>query len=462
MHEECGVFGIFNKENISIDVAKLTYFALYAIQHRGQESAGIAVSDGEKLLIYKDLGLVSEVFNEEKLKTLQGNCAIGHVRYSTTGANIWENSQPLLKNYKGGTFSLAHNGNLVNQAELKEKLKEKGVKIYSSTDSEIICNLIKTTSEEDIEKNIGIVATQLKGAFSLVIMTEDKLIGLKDPFGFHPLALGKLGDSYVFASETCAFSLIGAEFIREVEPGEMVVIDKEGVRSTRILPNNRKALCIFEFVYFARPDSNICGENVALSRQKMGRRLAQEYPVQADIVVPVPDSGISAAIGYAAQSGIPYEEGLIKNRYIGRTFIQPEQLIRDFGVKIKLSPIKEIIKGKRVILIDDSIVRGTTSRKIVKLVREAGAREVHVRISSPPIFFPCFYGIDTPKREYLWASNHTIEETKKWIEADSLGYLSIEGLCSVFDEIPADDFCLACFDGKYPCPLISSPLRGED
>lgn len=450
MHEECGVFGIFNKENTFIDVAKLTYFGLYALQHRGQESAGIAVSDGQKLLIYKDLGLVSEVFNEEKLKTLQGNCAIGHVRYSTTGANIWENSQPILKNYKGGTFSLAHNGNLVNQEELKEKLKEKSVQIYSSTDSEIISNLIKTNPEESIEKNIKMVAAQLKGAFSLVIMTENKLIGLKDPFGFHPLALGKLGDSYLFASETCAFNLIGAEFIREVEPGEMVVIDKEGIRSTKILPDNRKALCIFEFVYFARPDSTIYGTNVALSRQKMGRRLAREYPVQADIVVPVPDSGISAAIGYTAQSGIPYEEGLIKNRYIGRTFIQPEQLIRDFGVKIKLSPIKEIIKGKRVILIDDSIVRGTTSRKIVNLVRDAGAREIHVRISSPPIFFPCFYGIDTPNREHLRASNHTLEETKNWIEADSLGYLSIEGLCSVFDKIPADNFCLACFDGKYP------------
>jgi len=450
MHEECGVFGIFNKENIFIDVAKLTYFGLYALQHRGQESAGIAVSDGQKLLIYKDLGLVSEVFNEEKLKTLQGNCAIGHVRYSTTGANIWENSQPILKNYKGGTFSLAHNGNLVNQEELKAKLKENGVQIYSSTDSEIISNLIKTNPEESIEKNIKMVAAQLKGAFSLVIMTENKLIGLKDPFGFHPLALGKLGDSYVFASETCAFNLIGAEFVREVGPGEMVVIDKDGIRSTKILPNNRKAFCIFEFVYFARPDSTIYGANVALSRQKMGRRLAREYPVQADIVVPVPDSGISAAIGYTAQSGIPYEEGLIKNRYIGRTFIQPEQLIRDFGVKIKLSPIKEIIKGKRVILIDDSIVRGTTSRKIVKLVKDAGAREVHVRISSPPIFFPCFYGIDTPNREHLRASNHTSEETKKWIEADSLGYLSIEGLCSVFDKIPADNFCLACFNGKYP------------
>lgn len=450
MHEECGIFGIFNEEDTYLDVAKLTYFALYALQHRGQESAGIAVSDGEKLLIYKDLGLISEVFNEEKLKTLQGNCAIGHVRYSTTGANIWENSQPLLKNYKGGTFSLAHNGNLVNQAELKEKLKGKDVQVYSSTDSEIICNLIKTTPEENIEKNFGIVAAQLKGAFSLVLMTEDKLIGLKDPFGFHPLALGKLGESYVFASETCAFNLIGAEFIREVEPGEMVVIDKEGMRSFKVLPDNRKALCIFEFVYFARPDSSIYGENVALSRQKMGRRLAQEHPVQADIVVPVPDSGISAAIGYAAQSGIPYEEGLIKNRYIGRTFIQPDQLIRDFGVKIKLSPIEEIIKDKRVILIDDSIVRGTTSRKIVNLVRDAGAREVHVRISSPPIYFSCFYGIDTPNREHLRASNHNIEETEKWIGADSLGYLSIEGLCSIFDKIPTDNFCLACFNGKYP------------
>ena len=450
MHEECGVFGIFNKEDKCIDVAKLTYFGLYALQHRGQESAGIAVSDGQKILIYKDLGLVSEVFNEEKLKTLQGNCAIGHVRYSTTGANIWENSQPILKNYKGGTFSLAHNGNLVNQEELKAKLKEKSVQIYSSTDSEIISNLIKTNPEESIEKNIKMVAAQLKGAFSLVIMTENKLIGLKDPFGFRPLALGKLGDSYLFASETCAFNLIGAEFIREGEPGEMVVIDKEGVKSTRILPDNRKALCIFEFVYFARPDSTIYGANVALSRQKMGRRLAREYPVQADIVVPVPDSGISAAIGYTAQSGIPYEEGLIKNRYIGRTFIQPEQLIRDFGVKIKLSPIKEIIKGKRVILIDDSIVRGTTSQKIVKLVRDAGASEIHVRISSPPIFFPCFYGIDTPNREYLRAANHSLEETRKWLGADSLGYLSIEGLCSVFDKIPADNFCLACFDGKYP------------
>ena len=450
MHEECGVFGIFNKENIFIDVAKLTYFGLYALQHRGQESAGIAVSDGQKILIYKDLGLVSEVFNEEKLKTLQGNCAIGHVRYSTTGANIWENSQPILKNYKGGTFSLAHNGNLVNQEELKTKLKEKGVQIYSSTDSEIISNLIKTNPEESIEKNIKMVAAQLKGAFSLVIMTENKIIGLKDPFGFHPLALGKLGDSYLFASETCAFNLIGAEFVREVEPGEMVVIDKEGMRSTKILPNNRKALCIFEFVYFARPDSTIYGANVALSRQKMGRRLAREYPVQADIVVPVPDSGISAAIGYTAQSGIPYEEGLIKNRYIGRTFIQPEQLIRDFGVKIKLSPIKELIKGKRVILIDDSIVRGTTSRKIVDLVRNAGAHEVHVRISSPPIYFPCFYGIDTPNRENLRASNHSLKETEKWIGVDSLAYLSIEGLCSVFDKIPTDNFCLACFNGKYP------------
>lgn len=450
MHEECGVFGIFNKEDMSIDVATLTYFALYALQHRGQESAGIAVSDGKKLLIYKDLGLVSEVFNEEKLKTLQGNCAIGHVRYSTTGANVWENSQPLLKNYKGGTFSLAHNGNLVNQAKLEGKLKEKDVQIYSSTDSEIICNLIKTTPEENIEKNIGIVAAQLKGAFSLVIMTEDKLIGLKDPFGFHPLALGKLGDSYVFASETCAFNLIGAEFIREVEPGEMVVIDKEGMRSIKVLPNNKKALCVFEFVYFARPDSNICGENVALNRQKMGGNLAKEHPVEADLVIPVPDSGRYAAIGYAYQSGIPYGEGLLRNHYIGRTFIQPIQSIREDSVKIKLTPVKKILEGKRVVLVDDSIVRGTTSKKLIKLLKEAGAREVHLRISSPPVICPCFYGIDTPSKKDLWAANHNLKETKKWLGANSLGHISIEGLCSVFDKIPADNFCLACFDGKYP------------
>lgn len=450
MHEECGIFGIYNQEDNSLEVAKITYFGLYALQHRGQESAGIAISDGEKILVYKDLGLVSEVFNEEKLKMLQGNYAIGHVRYSTTGANNWVNSQPLLKKYQGGTFSLAHNGNLVNQDELKRIFKGKSNKFSSSSDSEMICNLIAASQEENIENSIKTVAALLKGAFSLVIITEDQLIGLKDSFGFHPLALGKLGNSYVLASETCAFSLIGAEFIREIEPGEMVVIDKKGLKSTKILSSKRKAFCIFEFIYFARPDSNIYGENVALSRQKMGRRLAQEYPVAADIVIPVPDSGVSAALGYANCSGIPYGEGLIKNRYVGRTFIQPEQLIREGSVKIKLSPLKEILNGKRIVLIDDSIVRGTTSQKLVKLIKEAGAKEVHVRISSPPIYFPCFYGIDTPNRENLWASNHTLKETREWLGADSLGYLSIEGLGSIFNEIPADNFCLACFDGKYP------------
>ena len=450
MHEECGIFGIYNQEDNSLEVAKITYFGLYALQHRGQESAGIAISDGEKILVYKDLGLVSEVFNEEKLKTLQGNCAIGHVRYSTTGANNWVNSQPLLKKYQGGTFSLAHNGNLVNQDELKRIFKGEVNKFSSSSDSEMICNLIAASQEENIENSIKTVAALLKGAFSLVIMTEDQLIGLKDSFGFHPLALGKLGNSYVLASETCAFSLIGAEFIREIEPGEMVVIDKKGLKSTKILSSKRKAFCIFEFIYFARPDSNIYGENVALSRQKMGRKLAQEYPVAADIVIPVPDSGVSAALGYANYSGIPYGEGLIKNRYVGRTFIQSDQLIREGSVKIKLSPLKEILNGKRVVLIDDSIVRGTTSQKLVKLIKEAGAGEVHVRISSPPIYFPCFYGIDTPNRENLWASNHTLKETREWLGADSLGYLSIEGLGSIFNEIPTDNFCLACFDGKYP------------
>lgn len=450
MHEECGIFGIYDRKNKNLNVAQLSYLSLYALQHRGQESVGIAVSDGKKILIYKDLGLVSEVFDEEKLGTLQGNCAVGHVRYSAKGKDLWKSSQPLINEHKGKTFVLAHNGSLMNSAELKTKLTQESNLSRSTTNTEIMGSLIAERNEEDIEDAIKSVATQLKGAFSLIIMTNEKLIGLRDLCGFRPLSLGKLKGSYLFASETCAFNLIGAEFVREVEPGEMVVIDKEGVRSTRILPSNRKALCVFEFVYLARPDSDIYGENVALSRQKMGRKLAQEHPVEADLIIPVPDSGRYAAIGYAYQSGISYGEGLLRNHYIGRTFIQPIQSIREDSVKIKLSPIKKILKGQRVVLVDDSIVRGTTSKKLIRLLKEAGAQEVHLRISSPPVMWPCFYGIDTPSKKDLWAANHSLEETRKWLGADSLGYLSIEGLCSVFDKIPADNFCLACFDGKYP------------
>jgi amidophosphoribosyltransferase len=450
MHEECGIFGIFNKKNISIDVAKLTYFGLYALQHRGQESAGIAASDGEKILVYKDLGLVSEVFNEEKLSILQGNCAVGHVRYSAKGKDLWKSSQPLINEHKGKTFVLAHNGTLMNSAELKAKLTQDTNLSRSTTNTEIMGSLIAERNEEDIEEAIKSAAKQLKGAFSLIIMTNKKLIALRDCCGFHPLSLGKLKDSYLFASETTAFNLVGAEFLREVEPGEMVVIDKDGLRSSRILPNGKAAFCVFEFVYLARPDSDIYSENVALSRQKMGEKLAQEHPVEADLVIPVPDSGRYAAIGYANQSGIPYGEGLLRNHYIGRTFIQPLQSIREGSVKIKLSPIKKILQGKKIILVDDSIVRGTTSKKLIGLLKEAGAREVHLRISSPPVMCSCFYGIDTPSKKDLWAANHSLEETREWLGTDSLGYLSIEGLCSVFDKIPADNFCLACFDGKYP------------
>jgi len=450
MHEECGIFGIFTKKNTSIDVATLTYFGLYALQHRGQESAGIAASDGEKILVYKDLGLVSEVFNEEKLSILQGNCAVGHVRYSAKGKDLWKSSQPLINEHRGKTFVLAHNGSLMNSAELKAKLTQETNLFRSTTNTEIMGSLIAERNEENIEEAIKLAARQFRGAFSLIIMTNEKLIGLRDCCGFRPLSLGKLKDSYLFASETTAFNLVGAEFIREVEPGEMVVIDKDGLKSSRILPIEKAAFCVFEFVYLARPDSDIYSENVALSRQKMGEKLSQEHPVEADLVIPVPDSGRYAAIGFANQSGIPYGEGLLRNHYIGRTFIQPIQSIREGSVKIKLSPIKKILKGKRVVLVDDSIVRGTTSKKLIGLLKEAGAREVHLRISSPPVIWPCFYGIDTPNKKDLWAANHSLEETRDWLGADSLGHISIEGLCSVFDKIPADNFCLACFDGKYP------------
>ena len=450
MHEECGIFGIFTKKNSSIDVAKLTYFGLYALQHRGQESAGIAASDGGKILVYKDLGLVSEVFDEEKLSILQGNCAVGHVRYSAKGKDLWKSSQPLINEHRGKTFVLAHNGSLMNSAELKAKLTQETNLSRSTTNTEIMGSLIAERNEENIEDAIKLAAMQLKGAFSLIIMTNEKLIGLRDCCGFRPLSLGKLKDSYIFASETSAFNLIGAKFIREVEAGEMVVIDKNGLKSSRILPAGKAAFCVFEFVYLARPDSDIYDENVALSRQKMGGKLAQEHPVEADLVIPVPDSGRYAAIGYSYQSGIPYGEGLLRNHYIGRTFIQPIQSIREDSVKIKLSPIKKVLEGKRVILVDDSIVRGTTSKKLIKLIKEAGAREVHLRISSPPVMWPCFYGIDTPSKTDLWAANHNLEETREWLGANSLGYISIEGLCSIFNKIPAGDFCLACFNGKYP------------
>ena len=453
MHEECGVFGILDKKG-QIDLATLTYFGIFALQHRGQESAGIAVVNGKNILIYRDLGLVSEVFNEEILNTLQGTAAIGHVRYSTVGGNNWENSQPILHHFPGGSFALAHNGQLVNQDDLRKLLLSSSSTSKSrDTDSHLLCQLINETGEKDIETALEKVALQLKGSFCLVVLSENKLIGLRDGLGFHPLVLGKLkgdGGAYVIASEDSAFSLIDAQFIREIKPGEMIIIEGDTYKSRHIIPNKHKAICIFEYIYFARPDSNISGENVAVVRERIGQKLAQEQPVDADIVISVPDSGRFAALGYSQESGIPYQEGLVKNPYIGRTFIQPNQILREHSVKLKLSPISGIVKGKRVVMVDDSIVRGTTSQKLVKLLKNAGAKEVHVRISSPPVHYPCHYGIDTPSKEELWATRFSVEQIRDWIGADSLGYISLKGLTGVFEKNKPTDFCTACFSGRYP------------
>lgn len=458
--EECGVFGIYAPGE---DVAHITYYGLYALQHRGQESAGIAVSDGQEVKLYKNMGLVSEVFSEERLERLRGHLAIGHVRYSTTGSSIPANAQPLSFQYLRGTVALAHNGNLTNAAELRRNLASTGSVFQSSTDSEIIANLIARYGQNTIEEAVLKCMIDIKGAYSLVIMTEDKLLGVRDPYGIRPLCLGKLGDNYVIASESCALDVIGAEFWRDVKPGEIVIIDGHGLQSIRALPGVRRALCIFEFVYFARPDSTIDGLTVNEVRREMGRRLAQEAEeggAQADIVVPVPDSGTAAAMGYAEQSGLPFKEGLMKNRYIGRTFIQPSQKMRDLGVRIKLNPIRQILKGQRIILVDDSIVRGTTSRQIVQMLRDAGVSEVHMVISSPPVLYPCYYGIDTTRNGELIAATHSVEEIAQLIGVDSLRYLSLEGMLGAMGQDPGS-FCAACFDGNYPVEIPSGPEAGK-
>jgi len=454
MNEECGIFGVFIQDEEKIDAAKLAHLGIFALQHRGQESAGIAVSSGKSILVYRDLGLVSEVFNTEILNTLEGNDAIGHVRYSTTGTNNWENSQPILNQYPGGSFALAHNGQIVNSKELKEDLSREPLSTEppdnGDADSHLFCQSIRSTKYNDIETAIEEIVKKIKGAFCLVILTKDKLIGLRDGYGFHPLVLGKLKNGYAIASEDSAFPLIKAKFIREIKPGEMVVIDKNSCQSKQIIPSNRKSLCVFEHIYFARPDSNVFGENVALIRERIGQQLALEHPVEADIVIPVPDSGRFAALGYSQGSGIPYQEGLLKNPYIGRTFIQPVQELREYTVRLKLSSISAIVKGKRVVMVDDSIVRGTTSKKLVKLLKEAGAKEVHVRISSPPVNYPCRYGIDTPNKEELWANRFSIDQIREWIGAETLGYISLKNLTGVFEKNKPSDFCTACFSGEYP------------
>jgi len=449
LKEECGVFGIYNCDNH--DVAHLTYYGLYALQHRGQESAGIAVNDNGTILYQKDMGLVPEVFNDVVLNHLKGKIAIGHVRYSTTGASLRENAQPMVIKYKNGQMALAHNGNLVNAGELRERLEEEGAIFQSTADSEVILSLISRLriSSEGIEEAIVKMMKQVEGSYALAILTPKRLIGIRDPLGIRPLCIGKLDNSYVLASETCALDAVGAEFLRDVNPGEVVLIGDDGITSIQTEVARESRLCIFEFVYFARPDSFIDGASVHDARIEAGKKLAREYPVEADIVIGAPDSGLSAALGYSMESGIPYGQGLLKNRYIGRTFIQPQQGQRETGVRIKFNVLKSAVKGKRVVLVDDSIVRGTTTRRIVQMLKDAGATEVHMRVSSPPLKYPCYFGIDISSRKELVASKHTVEEIKDLICADSLGYLSLDGLLGS----PAGSgggFCDACLTGNYP------------
>ncbi|HEY4687252.1 MAG TPA: amidophosphoribosyltransferase [Candidatus Subteraquimicrobiales bacterium] len=444
--EECGVFGIYAPGE---DVAKLTYFGLHALQHRGQESAGIAVADGNSILIYKDMGLVPQVFDEQILTGLQGHVAIGHVRYSTTGSTSWKNSQPIHRSSAKGSIALSHNGNLTNAYDLKKELQKNGSRFESTVDSEVIAGLIAEHYETSVEEAVKQACPKLKGAYSLVILSENSLMAVRDPYGIRPLCLGQLGDGYVISSETCGLDIVGAQFVREVHPGELIIIDEDGIRSEEAVPPKKSSLCIFEFIYFARPDSQLYGRSLYHARLHMGISLAKEAFVPADLVVPVPDSGTSAAIGYAQASGIPFGEGLIKNRYVGRTFIEPNQTIRQRGIKLKLNPLKETIRGKRLVVVDDSIVRGNTSKEIVRIFREAGAKEIHVRASSPPVKCPCFYGIDTANQLELIASNKSVEEVRKFLGADSLSYLSQEALVESTKR-SLGDFCLACFNGCYP------------
>ena len=445
-HDECGVFGVYGHPEAS----NLTYLGLHALQHRGQEGAGICSSDGKQVYVEKSMGLVADIFSEKRLKRLPGNIAIGHNRYSTAGTSSLKNVQPLMVNFSLGSLAIAHNGNLVNAFELKNELESQGAIFQSTADSEVIVHLIASSRAGGLHERVIDTMKSLSGAYSVLLMSEEELIALRDPFGFRPLSIGKYDGAYVVASETCAFDLIGATYVRDVEPGEMVIINKNGIQHIRTLPSQRHAFCVFEFIYFARPDSNIFGNrNVNKKRKEFGRQLAREYPVDADLVIAVPDSGVPAALGFEEESGLPFDQGLIRNHYVGRTFIEPRQSIRHFGVKIKLNPVRQVLEGKRVVVVDDSIVRGTTSKKIVKMIREGGgAKEVHMRISSPPTIGPCFYGIDTPTRKELIASTHTVNEIRKYITSDTLHYLSLEGLLKVVPN--PEKYCTACFDDNYP------------
>lgn len=457
LKEECGVFGIYGPD---LDVSRLTYYGLYALQHRGQESAGIAVSDGKTINLHKNMGLVPEVFSDEILQKLTGKMAVGHVRYSTTGSSLVLNAQPLVCHYSKGMISLAHNGNLINAGEIRERLTREGSVFQSTIDSEVIVNLIARYSQDTIEDAIKKTMAEIRGAYSLVVLTEDKLIGVRDPWGVRPLCIGKLGDAYIIASESCALDTVGAELVRDVEPGEIVTVTESGLTSCRVDALPRKGACIFEFIYLARPDSVIDGFYVNEIRRQMGRQLAREYPVDVDIVISVPDSGNAAARGYALESGTAFEDGLMKNRYIGRTFIQPNQAMRDLAVKLKLNPMKNVLKGKKVLMVDDSIVRGTTSGRMVKMLRDAGAKEVHMCVSSPPILWPCYYGIDTSDRDELIAANMSLDGIRKFIGADGLHYLSMEGMLNIFGK-SRHSFCTACFDGDYPICISKTEKMGK-
>jgi amidophosphoribosyltransferase len=459
--DACGVFGVWAP---SEEVAKLTFYGLYALQHRGQESAGIAASDGERILIYKDMGLVSQVFTETDLASLAGDLAIGHCRYSTTGSSTWVNAQPTLRPTKYGTLALAHNGNLTNTgdlAEMVQKLEGDNAKSGrgATTDTEIMTALIGLQDEKNVEASAIAVLPKLEGAFSLVFMDEKTLYAARDRHGVRPLVIGKLERGWVVASETAALDIVGAAFVREVEPGEFLAINEDGIRSQMWATPDPKG-CIFEYVYLARPDTTIAGQGVHATRVRIGKRLAIEAPVEADLVIPVPESGTPAAIGYAQQSGIPYGLGLVKNSYVGRTFIQPSQTIRQLGIRLKLNPLREIIEGKRIVVVDDSIVRGNTQRAIVRMLREAGAREIHVRISSPPVEWPCYYGIDFASRAELIASGLEIEEIRRSIGSDSLSYVSMEGLIAA-TTIDENKLCTACFTGAYPIAVPADMSEGK-
>lgn len=448
LREECGVLGVYGgQDNIPLSL----YWGLYALQHRGQESAGMALTDGTVMEVFRGMGLVGEVFRE--LPDMTTTIGIGHVRYSTTGSSLLCNTQPLLVRYAQGPISLAHNGNLTNAPAIRSRLEASGSVFQTSIDSEVIVNLIARSPRPTVEERVIESVSQIQGAYCLVIMTRDKLIGVRDPHGFRPLCLGKLDSGWVLASESCALDTVGAEFVRDIEPGEMVIIDKHGVASHKFAPNDRKALCIFEYIYFARPDSVIDSQSVYQARLAMGRALARESGYKADLVISVPDSGTAAALGFSYESGIPYAEGLMKNRYIGRTFIQPEQKNRDMGVRIKLNAVQALVKGKSLVLVDDSIVRGTTSGKIVRMLKEAGAKEIHMCVSSPPIAHPCFYGIDTSVRKDLIAASKQVEEIREFIGADSLHFLSLEGLYNSVTQVPYDSMCYACFNRQYPAEI---------